>query len=226
MTEKDLKEAAGKKLEEAYKLKSLEGGPSEETVAKWIAIADQRRAENRRRKKKILSCAAALVMCVCVGVTCVMASPNAVAGGSGGAKVEAGMSTKDVYKSEDDLPEDIKNEFLMFPYIPEEYEFVEAVIIEAENVKRISLIYKNVAGEEIVIKENNANGDGTVSQTINPEITTELWEGIKVNISTYDDGEKGHVYSFERDSLLIMVKANENLPKEKIQEMIKTAVWQ
>ena len=59
MKEKDLKETIGKKLEEAYLAKPMGQAPSEETVAKWIAIADQRRAERRRRKKKIISCAAA-----------------------------------------------------------------------------------------------------------------------------------------------------------------------
>ena len=52
MKEKDLKETIGKKLEEAYLAKPMGQAPSEETVAKWIAIADQRRAERRRRKKK------------------------------------------------------------------------------------------------------------------------------------------------------------------------------
>ena len=54
MKEKDLKETIGKKLEEAYLAKPMGQAPSEETVAKWIAIADQRRAERRRRKKKIM----------------------------------------------------------------------------------------------------------------------------------------------------------------------------
>lgn len=88
MKEKDLKETIGKKLEEAYLAKPMGQAPSEETVAKWIAIADQRRAERRRRKKKIISCAAACALCVCIGVTCVVKPPNAVAGGSGGTKVD------------------------------------------------------------------------------------------------------------------------------------------
>lgn len=52
MKEKDLKETIGKKLEEAYLAKPMGQAPSEETVAKWIAIADQRRAERRRPQEK------------------------------------------------------------------------------------------------------------------------------------------------------------------------------
>lgn len=63
MKEKDLKETIGKKLEEAYLAKPMGQAPSEETVAKWIAIADQRRAERRRRKKKIIAvCIIALAL--------------------------------------------------------------------------------------------------------------------------------------------------------------------
>ena len=51
MKEKDLKETIGKKLEEAYLAKPMGQAPSEETVAKWIAIVDKRSAESRRRKR-------------------------------------------------------------------------------------------------------------------------------------------------------------------------------
>ena len=51
MKEKDLKETIGKKLEEAYLAKPMGQAPSEETVAKWIAIADQRRAERPPQEK-------------------------------------------------------------------------------------------------------------------------------------------------------------------------------
>ena len=49
MKEKDLKETIGKKLEEAYLAKPMGQAPSEETVAKWIAIVDQRRAERQEK---------------------------------------------------------------------------------------------------------------------------------------------------------------------------------
>ena len=49
MKEKDLKETIGKKLEEAYLAKPMGQAPSEETVAKWIAIEEPKGAAARKR---------------------------------------------------------------------------------------------------------------------------------------------------------------------------------
>lgn len=218
MTEKDLKEAAGKKLEEAYKLKSLEDGPSEETVAKWIAIADQRRAENRRRKKKILSCAAALALCICIGATCVVKTPNAVAGGSGGTKVEAGMSTKDVYKSEDQIPESIREKFLFFEELPEGYEFAEATFVEGEHIETFRISYDNKNNEEIFL--NETRGDDTLLASITSDTVKEKWGNIEVYIATYESGDEEIVYMFSYNEVVVSV----NVPKEMEYADIKNAI--
>ena len=41
----------GNKFEEAYLSKEFQEAPSDETIAKWIAIAELRREERRRRNR-------------------------------------------------------------------------------------------------------------------------------------------------------------------------------
>lgn len=65
--------------------------PSEETIKKWIQIADQKRAQRLKRKRILLSSAAAVVLCVGVCATCILHTPEAVAGNSGEVKIEEGM---------------------------------------------------------------------------------------------------------------------------------------
>lgn len=52
MKEKDLKETIGKKLEEAYLAKPMGQAPSEETVAKWIAIAEPEKSRKAPPQEK------------------------------------------------------------------------------------------------------------------------------------------------------------------------------
>ena len=90
----------GEKLEEAYLSIPMGEPPSEETIKKWIQIADQKRAQRLKRKRILLSSAAAVVLCVGVCATCILHTPEAVAGNSGEVKIEEGMDSKDVYNSE------------------------------------------------------------------------------------------------------------------------------
>ena len=225
MTEKDLKEAAGKKLEEAYKLKSLEDGPSEETVAKWIAIADQRRAENRRRKKKILSCAAALALCICIGATCVVKTPNAVAGGSGGTKVEAGMRTSSTYSSYEDLPEEVKDEFILFNEVPDGYRLKEIQVEKNENLEKLCASYINDSSEEIYVRENKISGDSNASTVVNSDASVEQWGEITVYITKYTSGAKEATYRFIHEDLMVKIVVSESITTEQVKEMLENAVW-
>lgn len=224
MTEKDLKEAAGKKLEEAYKLKSLEDGPSEETVAKWIAIADQRRAENRRRKKKILSCAAALALCICIGATCVVKTPNAVAGGSGGTKVEAGMSTKDVYKSEDQIPESIREKFLFFEELPEGYEFAEATFVKAKPFEKVHILYCNEKKEEISINEIRGDAPDSIITSVDSDAVKENWEGLDVYITEYESGLQSIAYVFVYGEVTVSISVPKSAEYSDMKSIIQKAV--
>ncbi len=216
----------GEKLRAEYLSDDMEEGPSPEMVARWIAIADQRRTRIHRRKKMLLSvasCAAVLLLCIGVTVTCILKPSSAVAGNEGGTKIESGSEIKDVYNAEEDIPENIREEFIMFPYIPEGYEFSEATVESNKKIKKFELLYINKDNEEIYIKEIQSNNEDISSIIANPNTKIEQWDDIQVSISSYPD-ENTLVYIFAQNSITIRIDASKTVNKETIVNLIKNAV--
>ena len=225
MKEKDLKETIGKKLEEAYLAKPMGQAPSEETVAKWIAIVDQRRVERRRRKKKIISCAAACALCVCIGVTCVVKPPNAVAGGSGGGKIETSLNTNDTYVSLDEIPTDIKNKYLIFVDLPEGYKFVEANVTSDGALEKIRILYDNeTSNEEIFVTQISGDEANTVSSVINEGGRQEEWGDMTVYINEYSSGDEEVVYKFLYNEMVVKINAPSNIESSEIRSIVEKTV--
>lgn len=214
----------GNKLEEAYCSKPLQEEPSEETVAKWIAIAEQCRAERRRRNHKLISCAAALLMCVCVGVTCAVNKPNAVAGSTGGNKVEVGMETVDIYTSYDELPDDVKSDFLMFENIPEGYKFVECrVITDSITCERQASFIGNL-GETMVIKEMEGLEDNSIDTIVSQNAEIMRCNGIDVYFNEYKNGAEEKTYRFIYNNIVVKISTSKEVEKDEIKKLIKNAV--
>lgn len=224
MKEKDLKETIGKKLEEAYLAKPMGQAPSEETVAKWIAIADQRRAERRRRKKKIISCAAACALCVCIGVTCVVKPPNAVTGGSGGNSIGEDLTKMSSYDSQDDLPDKIKENFILFKELPQGFELSESIVENGESFTKLSLDYYDNLNNEIFITEIRTSSDSGLTHMNDADTVKETWGDIDVYMKIYDSDQRETSYSFMFDDIMFSINVSDGVTKEDIKLMIEKAV--
>lgn len=216
----------GEKLEEAYLSIPMGEPPSEETIKKWIQIADQKRAQRLKRKRILLSSAAAVVLCVGVCATCILHTPEAVAGNSGEVKIEEGMDVNDVYKSKDNLPEWVKEEFVMIDNPPEGFMLEKYEICECNIMKSFSIFYTNINGEQVVINELDVSGDNNSTMILNRRTDAEKWGDIQVYVNLYmDNNNATTAYSFEYGDLVITVKAPEKLDKEAIKAMVTNAVW-
>lgn len=216
----------GEKLEEAYLSIPMGEPPSEETIKKWIQIADQKRAKRLKRKRILLSSAAAVVLCVGVCATCILHTPEAVAGNSGEVKIEEGMDVNDVYKSKDNLPEWVKEEFVMIDNPPEGFMLEKYEICESNIMKSFSIFYTNINGEQVVINELDVSGDNNSTMILNRRTDAEKWGDIQVYVNLYmDNNNATTAYSFEYGDLVITVKAPEKLDKEAIKAMVTNAVW-
>lgn len=216
----------GEKLEEAYLSIPMGEPPSEETIKKWIQIADQKRAKRLKRKRILLSSAAAVVLCVGVCATCILHTPEAVAGNSGEVKIEEGMDVNDVYKSKDNLPEWVKEEFVMIDNPPEGFMLEKYEICESNIMKSFSIFYTNINGEQVVINELDVSGDNNSTMILNRRTDAEKWGDIQVYVNLYmDNNNATTAYSFEYGDLVITVKAPEKLDREAIKAMVTNAVW-
>lgn len=216
----------GEKLEEAYLSIPMGEPPSEETIKKWIQIADQKRAKRLKRKRILLSSAAAVVLCVGVCATCILHTPEAVAGNSGEVKIEESMESKDIYKSKSALPDWVKEEFVMIDNPPEGFKLEKYEISESNIMKSFSIFYTNINGEQVVINELDVSGDNNSTMILNRRTDAEKWGDIQVYINSYKDNDLLlKAYSFEYGDLVISVKAPEKINSKEIRTMVENTVW-
>lgn len=216
----------GEKLEEAYLSIPMGDPPSEETIKKWIQIADQKRAKRLKRKRILLSSAAAVVLCVGVCATCILYTPEAVAGNSGEVKIEESMESKDIYKSKSALPDWVKEEFVMIDNPPEGFKLEKYEISESNIMKSFSIFYTNINGEQVVINELDVSGDNNSTMILNRRTDAEKWGDIQVYINSYKDNDLLlKAYSFEYGDLVISVKAPEKINSKEIRTMVENTVW-
>lgn len=214
----------GEKLEEAYLSIPMGEPPSEETIKKWIQIADQKRAKRLKRKRILLSSAAAVVLCVGVCATCILHTPEAVAGNSGEVKIEMGMDSKEQYNSEDSVPEEIKKEFLWFDYIPNDFAFSVARVERVENLSTLQIFYENQANHSIEIKEIEVEDETFALSNLSSDTLKENWNGLAIYVKSYYTGERATVYSYINEKMLIEITVPENFDKSEIQKMLEKAV--
>lgn len=214
----------GEKLEEAYLSIPMGEPPSEETIKKWIQIADQKRAQRLKRKRILLSSAAAVVLCVGVCATCILHTPEAVAGNSGEVKIEMGMDSKEQYNSEDSVPEEIKKEFLWFDYIPNDFAFSVARVERVENLSTLQIFYENQANHSIEIKEIEVEDETFALSNLSSDTLKENWNGLAIYVKSYYTGERATVYSYINEKMLIEITVPENFDKSEIQKMLEKAV--
>lgn len=216
----------GEKLEEAYLSIPMGEPPSEETIKKWRQIADQKRAQRLKRKRILLSSAAAVVLCAGVCATCILHTPEAVAGNSGEVKIEESMESKDIYKSKSALPDWVKEEFVMIDNPPEGFKLEKYEISESNIMKSFSIFYTNINGEQVVINELDVSGDNNSTMILNRRTDAEKWGDIQVYINSYKDNDLLlKAYSFEYGDLVISVKAPEKINSKEIRTMVENTVW-
>ncbi|MBS5335542.1 MAG: hypothetical protein UC708_03840 [Anaerovoracaceae bacterium] len=214
----------GNKFEEAYLSKEFQEAPSDETIAKWIAIAELRREERRRRNRKLVSLASILLICICVGVTCTIKHPRAVAGSSGGNRVESGMETIDVYTSYDEIPDDIKSDFLMFEHVPKEYEFIECQVNKELLICESQSSFIGSSGKKMIIKEIKGLSDGFIATVASENSEILNCNGIDIYFNEYKNGAEEKTYKFIFNNTVVKISTSKKVEKDEIQNLIKKAV--
>lgn len=214
----------GNKFEEAYLSKEFQEAPSDETIAKWIAIAELRREERRRRNRKLVSLASILLICICVGVTCTIKHPRAVAGSSGGNRVESGMETIKTYSSINEFPEFIQKNFIIFPDTVLDFQFNESIYEKNTDVEKLTFLYVNSSNEEIYISEIIGNNTDYLFQQVDNKYDIEQWNGLEVYISKYNNDESKCVYSFMSNHIFVTVNTYKNVSEDLIRTLVEKAV--
>lgn len=213
----------GEKLEEAYLSIPMGEPPSEETIKKWIQIADQKRAKRLKRKRILLSSAAAVVLCVGVCATCILHTPEAVAGNSGEVKIEEGMDSKDIYLSNNDVPQHIRDLFYFFPEEIEGFNIKEIVVTQTSNMQKMEIIYSDKEDNEIFIEQTKVDEDDYLASILSENTTMETWDGQNVYINSYSTGEQTISYKLIKNDIFIKISTGPEFDKNDVKMIIQKA---
>lgn len=219
----------GERIENAYREKGDISKPTEIQMAKWKQIAKMRRREKIRRRKIIASLASVFAMVFCVGMVSMFQIPDAEAGRDGIVDItdyrdnNENMIT-DTFENQEDLPSDIKEEFLMFQDLPEGYELSEIKIISTGNKRRYEGQFTCNGKNAFLLKQTNNVGEGKLKTIVLNNDSIEKWSGMDVYIKKYMSDEQQILYSLVSDETVITIMSEQNVEKDIIKNIIEEAI--
>jgi len=233
MENKDYRESIGKKLAEALTeddfadLEDLIEMPSRETFDKWVEEVDQRVEKKLRRRKMLSMCAIFVIVVALVAFGIAIkgfAVPEVEADPDDKRSIDSSMETTATYTAWDELPDDIKEQFIEFTAFPEGYE-VESVTVEEE------LVFTKV--ELIAIKDDSSLAirqrvyrDGSLdSNLVSVGSEKRHWDGIEIFIKAHDNNVGTITYNFVVDNMLVDITVEDTLEEIAIRELTKEAAY-
>lgn len=229
MRDKDsYRDLLGERIENAYREKGDISKPTEIQMAKWKQIANMRRREKIRRRKIIASLASVFAMVFCVGMVSMFQIPDAEAGRDGIVDIIDSRDNDenifaDTYQNQEELPMDIKEEFLMFGDLPEDYEFEEIKIIHVGRKQRYEARISNDKMQIVDIYQHKIEGGDYPENVVASGDEKVIWGEKEICISNHTD-EKTIVYSFLYKSTFVTIRSNDDIEQNIIKEMVNEVV--
>ena len=222
------KEMLAERLENAYKAKEHIKPPTEVDLARWKHLAKARRKEKRKRAKIMASLASALVMVFCFSMVSMFQIPDAQAGEDGivdikDSRGDENTMTVEVYNNHEELPEEVREEFLLFDSLPADCELIEINIITIGEQYRYEGEFMYKGDKRFSIKQNANFDDIYLENSVVGKQTIEEWNGIEVYIREYEEGDKNILYNLVKENIFINIMSDNNIEKEVIRDIINGA---
>lgn len=216
------RESTGRRLRDAYMSEPVQRSASAEDFDKWKKAGEKKRIEIKKRRRKTFACAAVVVTALFIGVTCAVNPPQVEAGGKRGSEIGGQMTTVEVYKSQEALPEEIKEEFLLFSELPEGYEIEEVRVEKHLQITSIYIELKNKNGKNVCINEMGKNENNGMMLLEGDEKSLILEElQMEIHIKKYSNSQN---IKFIYKDLAVNISAPLDMNHEKILRMIERAV--
>lgn len=166
----NIKELIGARLEEIHLSETMaDTMPSDEEILRWEALADARRAQKQRNKRRLLSLAAVFLLAIVVGVAVIVSPPDAEAGGDGRAVIvdslDSGGKVITRYESLDKMPTTISESFIILDARERCWKTREIKNNRTNNTMQLEITYTNSKGDEINIYQLK-NMDGSKLENV------------------------------------------------------------
>lgn len=218
----NIKELIGARLEEIHLSETMtDTMPSDEEILRWETLAQARRAQKQRNKRRLLSLAAVFLLAIVVGVAVIVSPPDAEAGGDGRAVMvgnEDNVHKVITYDSKEDLPIEIQDAFF---FIDEGEELVaENIVYSAvKNREELAMTYHSENYGNIEITQIKDSYGSASENYIGSDCKIERWGEKEIFIIVDKDNCKYNTYCFLNDSTFVNIYCSKNFEtrlKEKI----------
>ncbi len=196
--------------------------PTDEEFSSWIEMGETKSRHRTRIAKTVGTFALVLGLCTVLGLAGTFEPESATANPDDDIVIESGMETVDTYTSQEELPDEVKEKFLLFPEMPEGYEVTEVVHEKTETIQKLSVLACD-GNEVIYIVETDLLNGGMNSNLSAEESYIEMWDEKEVTIKEYPD-EKQKVYEFMCEGIFIRIQADIKMRNGNIQECFDVAV--
>lgn len=228
MEDRDYRSEVGKKIEEALAngdfdlIEDLIEVPPMETFMQWAEKGEEKRKKRVCRKRLLVSCLAIVVVSasVLIGLKC-FALPEVTADPEDDVTIEMNdMESIETYSSWDELPDEIKEQFIEVKDLPDGY-VVEKVEVYKQKYGVKIFTIANYDGEKIEIRQA-INVDGSLPNTIITSKNETLnIEDIIVYLEKKEPVRKS-TYKYIVDNVIIDIVAPIDMEVEKVKNIIKT----
>lgn len=228
MTDKnDYRRLLGERIARANLLKNEVEPPAAEDIACWKRLALAKKQERKRRLRNMATLASVLAVACCASLVPLFHIPDAQAGKDSFVDVEdfredGENMAVDVYRSFDDLPLDVLEDFYIFDNLPAGFVLSEIRVSTVGDKKECRTELENERGETFVIRQNLSD---SYSEVIVNSDYQEKWFGRTVHVKEYSDEEERITFRLAMDNGIIIINADRTIDKSIIQQTIKEAFF-
>lgn len=229
MRDKDsYRDLLGERIENAYREKGDISKPTEIQMAKWKQIANMRRREKIRRRKIIASLASVFAMVFCVGMVSMFQIPDAEAGRDGivdiiDSRDDDEVMMVDTYENQEDLPKNIKEEFLMFENLPKDCEMVKTEVIAIGKKRSCESEFKYKEVGSFRVRQECSVDNLSANIVMNNDDRVEDFRGVKIHVKYFDNVSQ-ITYKFVYNNIYVNIICDDTVLEEDMMNIIKEAI--
>ena len=218
----DYRRLLGERLARAEMLAGDIDPPSDKEILRWKRLAQKRRHEKQRRKRVLLSLAAVVALTFSINLLPAIEIPDAQADRDNVTEITDGREESegmlvDTYYDYTEIPQDVKEEFLLLSDPPAGFELTEVRVVTTGKKEELKSLFSNKEGLSFAIRQ--CNSEAALQAVVNRD-RFEMWDGIRVWIKEFTTGDEETTYRFVKDDHFFNVIADGDVSENTIKEAV------
>lgn len=218
----DYRRLLGERLARAEMLAGDIEPPSDKEILRWKLLAQKRRHEKQRRKRALLSLAAVVALAFSINLLPAIEIPDAQADRDDVTEITDGREESegmrvDTYYDYAEIPQDVKEEFLLLSDPPAGFELTEVRVVTVGDKTELKSQYENHEGLSFIIRQHDYD---VTPQVIVDDDNVEKWGTMQVWIKEFSNGAEATTYRFVCGDSFFDVMADREVSRDTIKEAV------